>query len=87
VVQHYQAADLERLFKIRGAKVVGFAKAGLSQSIYAELKSYRINRPITDPKPSKPSSSPKSAAPKRSKQGCFIWGSKVVRSKVGMKND
>lgn len=47
VVQHYLATDLERLFKVRGAKVIGFAKAGLSQSIYAELKSHRINQPMT----------------------------------------
>jgi hypothetical protein len=51
VVQHYQAADLERLFKIRGAKVIGFAKSGLAQSVYAELKSYRINQPQVSSKP------------------------------------
>jgi hypothetical protein len=26
---------------------VGFTKSGLAQSIYAELKAYRINQPIT----------------------------------------
>ena len=51
VVQHYRATDLERLFNVRGAKVIGFAKAGLSQSIYAELKMHRINQPMTTQKP------------------------------------
>jgi hypothetical protein len=47
VVQHYTKQDLEKLFGIKGAKVVGFQKSGLAQSIYAELKQYRINSPIT----------------------------------------
>lgn len=47
VVQHYTAADFERLFKIKGAKTVGFAKSELAKSIYAELKAYRINQPLT----------------------------------------
>jgi hypothetical protein len=46
VVQHYTAADFERLFKIKGAKAVGFAKSGLAKSIYAGLKAYRINEPL-----------------------------------------
>jgi len=50
VVQHYLAADLEKFFGIRGAKVVGFVKSGLAQSIYAELKSHRINQPVVKPK-------------------------------------
>ena len=45
VLQHYTSGDLERFFQIRGAKVVGFKKSGLAQSIYAELKEFRINRP------------------------------------------
>jgi hypothetical protein len=45
VVQCYAAADLERFFKIKGAKVIGFKKSGLAQSVYAELKAHRINRP------------------------------------------
>jgi hypothetical protein len=45
VVQHYQTEDLENHFGLKGAKVVGFAKSGLAQSIYAELKQYRINMP------------------------------------------
>jgi hypothetical protein len=47
VVQHYTQQDLETLFRIKGAKVVGFKKSGLAQSIYAELKQYRVNNPIT----------------------------------------
>ena len=46
VVQYYIAADLEKYFRIQGAKVVGFAKSGLAQSIYAELKERRINQPV-----------------------------------------
>ena len=61
VVQHYQATDLERLFNVRGAKVIGFAKAGLSQSIYAELKMHRINQPMTTQKPPEPPPTPPTA--------------------------
>lgn len=46
IVQHYAPADLEKHFRIKGAKVVGFEKSGLAQSIYAELKQHRINRPM-----------------------------------------
>jgi hypothetical protein len=51
VVQRFTSADLEKFFEVKGAKVVGFAKSGLAQSIYAELKEYRINKPVTKPKP------------------------------------
>ena len=54
VVQHYTEADLERFFQIKGAKVIGFAKSGLAQSIYAELKEHRINKPVTPTKPKLP---------------------------------
>jgi hypothetical protein len=47
VVQHYTSADLERFFQIKGAKVVGFAKSTLAQSIYAELKAHRLNKPTS----------------------------------------
>jgi ribosomal protein L7Ae-like RNA K-turn-binding protein len=47
VVQHYTEADIGRFFRLKGAKVVGFAKSGLARSIYAELKAHRINRPVT----------------------------------------
>ena len=46
VVQLFTAADFERLFKIKGAKTVGFAKSDLAKSIYVELKPYRINEPL-----------------------------------------
>lgn len=46
VVERYIEADLEKFFGVKGAKVVGFQKSGLAQSIYAELKEYRINRPV-----------------------------------------
>jgi ribosomal protein L7Ae-like RNA K-turn-binding protein len=59
VVQHFSAADLEKFFGIKGAKAIGFAKSGLAQSIYAELKAHRINQPVTKPKPPEsPSNSP-----------------------------
>ena len=48
VVQHYTSQDLEKHFRIKGAKVIGFQKSGLAQSLYAELREYRINLP---PKP------------------------------------
>ena len=58
VVQHYGPADLEIFFGIKGAKTIGFTKSGLAQSIYAELKEYRINRPVTPTKPKQSESSP-----------------------------
>ena len=45
IVQHYDSADLEKHFGIKAAKVIGFQKSGLAQSIYAELRQYRINQP------------------------------------------
>jgi hypothetical protein len=45
VVQHFTSADLEQFFGINGAKVIGFQKSGLAQSLYAELKEFRINSP------------------------------------------
>jgi len=49
VVQHYTTAELEKFLGIRGAKVVGFEKSGLAQSLYAELRQYRINAPPRRP--------------------------------------
>ncbi len=49
VVEAYTTEDLERFFNVRGAKVVGFQKSGLAQSIYAELKPLRLNRPALSP--------------------------------------
>jgi hypothetical protein len=45
VVELYTSSDLERLFGVRGAKVIGFAKSDLAKSIYAELKTLRVNEP------------------------------------------
>ena len=45
IVQLFTAADFEKFFAVKGAKAVGFAKSGLAQSIYAELKAHRINAP------------------------------------------
>src|SRR5262252_6629972 len=45
VVQHYTSAKLEQFFGLQGTKVLGFAKSGLAQSIYAEMKDHRINKP------------------------------------------
>ena len=53
VVQHFTAADLETFFAVKGAKAVGFTKSGLAQSIYAELKSFRLNKPEVKPTPPK----------------------------------
>jgi hypothetical protein len=47
VVQHYTMEELEKFFGIKGAKVIGFKKSGLAQSLYAELKAHRINSPVT----------------------------------------
>ncbi len=49
VVQRYTSAELEQFFGIKGAKVIGFQKSGLAQSLYAELKDYRLNRPKSGP--------------------------------------
>jgi len=51
IVQKYTSEELERFFRIQGAKVIGFAKSGLAQSIYAEMKEHRINRPEQRSKP------------------------------------
>lgn len=45
IIQRYTSLDLEKFFGVKGAKVIGFAKSGLAQSIYAELKAHRINQP------------------------------------------
>ncbi len=66
VVQHFTGADLEQFFNVKGAKAVGFTKSGLAQSIYAELKSFRLNKPEvkpTPPKPAKAASAPVTTPP------------------------
>jgi hypothetical protein len=45
VVQLYTSAELEQFFGVKGTKVIGFQKSGLAQSIYAELKQHRLNKP------------------------------------------
>ena len=46
VVQHYTSVELEQFFAVKGTKVIGFEKSGLAQSVYAELKQYRLNKPV-----------------------------------------
>jgi len=64
VVQHYGPEDLERFFDVNGAKTIGFAKSGLAQSIYAELKAYRINPHVTPTKRGAAPALPTSVQPK-----------------------
>jgi hypothetical protein len=45
VVQHFTSEELEQFFGLKGSKVIGFQKSGLAQSIYAELKEHRLNKP------------------------------------------
>jgi hypothetical protein len=45
VVQRYTQQEMENLFRVKGTKVIGFKKSDLAQSVYAELKKYRINNP------------------------------------------
>jgi hypothetical protein len=63
VVQHYQTHDLKNHFGLEGAKVIGFAKSGLAQSLYAELKQYRVNKPPTIQSRDNPSLSAGELAP------------------------
>ena len=46
IVQRYTSAELEQFFGLKETKVLAFAKSGLAQSIYAEMKEYRINKPV-----------------------------------------
>lgn len=61
VVQTFASAELEHFFGVKGAKVVGFAKSGLAQSIYKELKDLRINSPSPSQKPAGSPPTPPSA--------------------------
>jgi hypothetical protein len=45
VVQHFTSQELQQFFGLKGTKVIGFQKSGLAQSIYAELKQHRLNKP------------------------------------------
>jgi hypothetical protein len=49
VVQEYTTKQLEQFFGIKGAKVIGFEKSELAQSIYAGLKERRIVKTEGDP--------------------------------------
>ena len=51
VVQKYTSSELEKFFGIKGAKVIGFRKSGLAQSLYAEMKEHRINKPVVAKSP------------------------------------
>ena len=55
VVQHFQTHDLKKHFGLVDAKAVGFAKSGLAQSLYAELKQYRLNKPSPSQQGANPS--------------------------------
>jgi hypothetical protein len=62
IVQLYTSAELEGFFGVKGAKVIGFAKSGLAQSIYKELKDHRLNCPPSPtPKPAGSPPTPPSA--------------------------
>ena len=54
VVQRYGTDDLESFFGIKGAKAIGFEKSGLAQSLYAELREFRINQPVAAKSPTNP---------------------------------
>ena len=58
VIQHYTAEELVTFFGIEGAKVIGFKKSGLAQSLYAALKQHRVNKPFGQNKSSDPQASP-----------------------------
>jgi len=45
VLKKYVSEDLEKHFGIKNAKVIGFKKSGLAQSLYAEMKEKRLNKP------------------------------------------
>lgn len=55
VVQRYTAEELETHFGLPKARVLGFRKSTLTQSIYASLRPHRINQPrIPRPKDREP---------------------------------
>jgi hypothetical protein len=54
VIQRYTPEDLEQFFGVKGAKVVGFQKSGLAQSIYREMKEDRLNAPPRGETPPRP---------------------------------
>ena len=70
IVQHFRSADIHEHFDLRGVKLIGFRKSGLSKSLYAELKKYRINEPVVPKREEEPtdSSAEDSASTQRSQQ-------------------
>ena len=42
IVEHYTSADLKQFFGLENTKVLGFRKSTLAQSVYSELKEYRL---------------------------------------------
>jgi len=63
IIQRYTSAELEQFFGLKGTKLIGFSKSGLAQSIYAELKEHRINKPPAATSPPQTASPPKSSSP------------------------
>jgi hypothetical protein len=63
IIQHYTSAELEQFFGLKGTKLIGFSKSGLAQSIYAELKEHRINKPAAASSPPQTTSPPKTSGP------------------------
>lgn len=58
VIQRYTAAEYEKFFGVRNAKVIGLKKSSLAKSIYGELKEFRLNKPpanVEKPGPEKKS--------------------------------
>jgi len=51
VLQKYTSKQFEEFFGVRNAKVLGLEKSSLAQSIYAELKSARVNAPPSQKPP------------------------------------
>ena len=43
ILQRYTSAELEQFFGLRNTKVLGFEKSTLAQSVYSELKDFRLN--------------------------------------------
>lgn len=62
VVEVYTSGELEQFFGVKGAKVIGFEKSSLAQSIYAEMKQHRVNKPPL-PKPQPAPTTPDALKP------------------------
>ena len=89
VVQRFRSADLQKHFDVRGAKLLGFRKSGLSKSLYAELKKYRINEPV-EPKreeekkdAKETASNPEQKKPKKKKKRLVPRTKKAPKKRSG----